>query len=105
MVIIYYWYWLDQRPLTTINVLAQQLSPAPYKGRFFSINTTVFQGISCLVKCGMGWLAGQLTTLRVFGIASISNGYIEHTHNVLFCQMASGKSIQQFRRFLKFVPR
>ena len=30
--------------IATINVLAQQLSPAPYKGRFLSINTTVFQG-------------------------------------------------------------
>jgi predicted MFS family arabinose efflux permease len=58
--------------IATINVLAQQLSPAVYKGRFLSINTTVFQGSLALSSAGWGWLAGQLTTLKVFEIASIS---------------------------------
>jgi MFS family permease len=58
--------------IATINVLAQQLSPAPYKGRFLSINTTVFQGSLALSSAGWGWLAGHLTTLKVFEIASIS---------------------------------
>jgi len=51
--------------IATINVLAQQLSPAPYKGRFLSINTTGIPGIYCLVKWqGWGWLAGQLNQLK-----------------------------------------
>ncbi len=58
--------------IATINVLAQQLSPSPYKGRFLSINTTVFQGSLALSSAGWGWLAGQLTTLKVFEIASIT---------------------------------
>jgi MFS family permease len=58
--------------IATINVLAQQLSPEPYKGRLLSINTTVFQGSLALSSAGWGWLAGQLTTLKVFEIASIS---------------------------------
>jgi len=58
--------------IATINVLAQQLSPAPYKGRFLSINTTVFQGALALSSAGWGWLAGQLTTLRVFEIAAVA---------------------------------
>jgi predicted MFS family arabinose efflux permease len=58
--------------IATINVLAQQLSPAPYKARFLSINTTVFQGALALSSAGWGWLASQLTTLKVFGIASVS---------------------------------
>jgi predicted MFS family arabinose efflux permease len=58
--------------IATINVLAQQLSPAAYKGRFLSINTTVFQGSLALSSALWGWLAGELTTLKVFGIAAIS---------------------------------
>jgi predicted MFS family arabinose efflux permease len=58
--------------IATINVLAQQLSPAPYKGRFLSINTTVFQGSIALSSAGWGWLAGELTSLKVFGMASLS---------------------------------
>jgi predicted MFS family arabinose efflux permease len=57
--------------ISTVNVLAQQLSPAPYKGRFLSINSTVFQGSLALSSALWGWLAGQLTTLKVFEIASI----------------------------------
>jgi len=49
--------------ISTINVMAQQLSPEPYKGRLLSINTTVFQGSLALSSAGWGWLAGQLTTL------------------------------------------
>ena len=58
--------------IATINILAQQLSPAPFKGRFLSVNTTVFQGSIALSSAGWGWLAGQLTSLKVFEIASIS---------------------------------
>jgi predicted MFS family arabinose efflux permease len=58
--------------IATINVFAQQLSPALYRGRFLSINTTVFQGSLALTSAGWGWLAGQLTSLKVFEIASIS---------------------------------
>jgi len=58
--------------IATINVLAQELSPAPYKGRFLSVNTTVFQGSLALSSAGWGWLATQISTLQVFEIAAIS---------------------------------
>ena len=55
----------------TMNVLAQQLSPAPYKGRFLAMNVTVFQGSLALSSAGWGWLATQLTTITVLRIAAI----------------------------------
>ena len=55
----------------SMNVLAQQLSPAPYKGRFLAMNVTVFQGSLALSSAGWGWLATELTTITVLRIAAI----------------------------------
>jgi MFS family permease len=59
---------------STLNVLAQQLSPNELKGRFLAVNATVFQGSIALSSMGWGYLSEIFTTLQVLKIAAITMG-------------------------------
>ncbi|MEX6690001.1 MFS transporter [Danxiaibacter flavus] len=56
---------------STLNVLAQQLSPAAFKGRFLAVNVTVFQTSIALSSIGWGALASMLSVMMVVRIAAI----------------------------------
>jgi MFS family permease len=56
--------------ISTLNVLAQQYSPAAYKGRFLAVNVTVFQGSIALSSLGWGYLSQVLPTLVVLKLAA-----------------------------------
>jgi len=62
---------------STLNVLAQQLSPPEFKGRFLAVNVTVFQGSIALSSLLWGYLSNLLTTLLVLKIAA--------TGMIIFC--------------------
>lgn len=57
---------------STLNVLAQELSPTEFKGRFLAINVTVFQGSIALSSMFWGYLSSLLTTVVVMKIAAVS---------------------------------
>jgi len=56
---------------STLNVLAQQLSPDEFKGRFLAVNVTIFQGSIALSSIGWGYLSEIYTTIPVMKAAAI----------------------------------
>ncbi len=57
---------------STLNVLAQQLSPGAFKGRFLAVNVTVFQTSIALSSFFWGWLTKYFSVTGVMNIAAVS---------------------------------
>ncbi|MFC0513093.1 MFS transporter [Mucilaginibacter angelicae] len=56
---------------STLNVMAQENSPAAFKARFLAVNVTVFQGGLAISSAWWGWLSNHITSLMALRWAGI----------------------------------